>query len=336
MSQPEFANLLAVLRCQVPSRPTLFEFFLNERLHTLLGGEVETDQPRLGPLRRLVRAFTAAGYDYTTTGVPGFGFPRGEVHRGASFSQNEGALVHDRASFAAYPWPDPDAADYALLDDIAPDLPAGMKLLVCGPCGVLENAINVVGYEPLCLLVHDDPALAKDLFDSIGSRLVRYYELASQHDSVGALIVNDDWGHKSQTMLPPAVMRRLAFPWHRRIVDMIHCAGKPAILHSCGARHEVMGDILSMGLDGLHSFEDGIQPIEQAYEQWNGQIALLGGLDVDFLCRSTPEQIQTRARGMLERSAERGGYALGSGNSIPYYVPDESYLAMVDVVRAAR
>jgi len=32
---------------------------------------------------------------------------------------------------------------------------------------------------------------------------------------------------------------------------------------------------------------------------------------------------------MLERSRERGGFALGSGNSIPNYVPYDNYIAMI-------
>ena len=31
----------------------------------------------------------------------------------------------------------------------------------------------------------------------------------------------------------------------------------------------------------------------------------------------------------LNNVHEKGGYALGSGNSIPYYVPQENYLAMI-------
>ena len=44
---------------------------------------------------------------------------------------------------------------------------------------------------------------------------------------------------------------------------------------------------------------------------------------------TTPEQIQARCRAMLERTATRGGYALGTGNSIPEYVPVENYFAMI-------
>jgi uroporphyrinogen decarboxylase len=47
------------------------------------------------------------------------------------------------------------------------------------------------------------------------------------------------------------------------------------------------------------------------------------------MSRAGPEDIYNRAVAMLERSRDRGGYALGTGNSVPYYIPHENYLAMV-------
>jgi uroporphyrinogen decarboxylase len=32
---------------------------------------------------------------------------------------------------------------------------------------------------------------------------------------------------------------------------------------------------------------------------------------------------------MLERTWDRGGYALGTGNSVPTYIPDENYFALL-------
>ena len=49
---------------------------------------------------------------------------------------------------------------------------------------------------------------------------------------------------------------------------------------------------------------------------------------MDFLVRSSPEEITGRARRMLRLAEEKGGYALGSGNSIPTYIPAEHYFAM--------
>ena len=184
------------------------------------------------------------------------------------------------------------------------------------------------------MLLADDADLAKGIFDAVGSRLVRYYEICAAFDTVGALIVNDDWGFKTATMFSPADLRWYVFGWTKKIVKVIHKAGKPAILHSCGNLDRVMDDIIDdMKFDAKHSFEDVIIPVEQAYEKWGGRIAILGGIDMDFMCRSTPEQVRQRCEAMLAKVATRGGYALGTGNSVPEYVPFDSYIAMIDCVR---
>ncbi|MBI5831520.1 MAG: hypothetical protein HZB16_04310 [Armatimonadetes bacterium] len=333
MSQACFDNLLCVLRREEPPRPTLFEFFLNQRLHESLGGPLD---PALGDDAgsvQVIRAFAAAGYDYATMHASTFGFPGGQRRHAASVSQSEGAVIATRADFEAYAWPNPDDFPIDRLDRLAPHLPDGAKFVVPGPSGVLENVIHLVGYEQLCYLVIDDPELAGDIFDAVGSRLVRYYQLAAAHPAVGACISNDDWGHKTQTLLPPPLMRRYVFPWHARIVETIHAAGRPVILHSCGARHEIMEDVIGAGFDAVHSFEDLIQPIEAAWEQWGSRIALMGGIDVDFLCRAPLEAVGARVSALIDKTACRG-WAVGSGNSIPYYVPDEAYFAMIDAARS--
>lgn len=330
MREPNFHNLLKVLRRQKPDRPTLFEFFLNDPLYRKLAGEETAGRTdKLAYHRMLIHAFKNAGYDYVTLIGSDFGFPSGEVHRNKTISLNEGAVILDRKSFESYPWPDPDAFDYSLLEEIKTELPEGMKVIVCGPGGVLENVINLVGYDALCYMTVEDPELAEDIFAAVGSRFVRYYEICSQYDVVGALISNDDWGFNTQTMLSPADMRKYVFPWHKKIVEVIHASGKPAILHSCGNLEQVMEDIIEdMKYDAKHSYEDNIMPVEKFYERWGSRIAVLGGLDLDFVCRSTPEEVRRRSIAMLEMASARGGYALGTGNSVPDYVPDENYFAM--------
>lgn len=338
-AEPDFQNLLKVLRREVPARPTLFEFFLNERLHErVVGPEIESlrKQP-YGKMRVWLQAFRNCGYDYVTISVPNFEFPRGERHQAQTISQNEGGLIRDRATFEACPLPDPARADYAIFDALAPHLPGGMQMIVCGPCGVLENVTFLTGFDNLCYLIADDEILAREIFDAVGSRLLSFYTECLRHPRVGAIIGNDDWGFKTQPMLSPADMRRFVFPWHRRIVAAAHAAGKPAILHSCGNLASVMDDIIGdMGYDGKHSYEDAILPVEQAYETYGRRIAIMGGLDLDFVCRSSPDQVYDRARRMLERSASRGGYALGTGNSVPEYVPFENYFAMTRAVLEPR
>jgi len=68
---------------------------------------------------------------------------------------------------------------------------------------------------------------------------------------------------------------------------------------------------------------------ERAYSDLKGKIAVLGGIDINYLMTETPEHIYARCRNMLELSEECGGYALGSGNSISRHMPQENYFAML-------
>ena len=329
--KPDFEQFLKVLRRERPDRPVMFEIGLNARLTARFADPAITpDWSMRADNAYRLSAHANAGYDGCIVHGSEFGFAKGERDKASTVSLNAGALITDRASFRAYPWPEPDDADYSALQATSPV--AGLKVIPWAPGGVLENVIGLVGFERICMMLFDEPMLAGDIFDAVGSRLVRYFELCASCPAAGALMVNDDWGFKTQTMLSPADMRRYVIPWHRRIVRVIHDASKPALLHCCGNLEAVMEDIIEViGYDAKHSFEDAIIPVEEAYERWGGRIAILGGIDVDFLCRATPQAVRERSAAMLRRASERGGYALGSGNSVPEYVPDEGYLAMRSV-----
>lgn len=330
MRKPNFANLLKVLQRGTPDRPTLFEFFLNGPLYKRLSGYDAGSYDVISWNTTVIKAYERAGYDYAPVQGSDFYFPVKETTHKASRSMSDTAIITDRESFKTYKWPDPEACDYSRLSDLAPAVPEGMRLIVWGPGGVLENVMSIMGYEPLCYALADDPKLVEAVFDEVGSRLVRYYELSSGYEVVGAMISNDDWGFNTQTMLPPDVMRKYVIPWHKKIAETIHKSGYPAILHSCGNLDAVMDDIIDViGYDAKHSYEDKICPVEDAYERWSRRIAILGGIDLDFVCRSTPEAVYRRSKAMLERASERGSYALGTGNSVPEYVPAENYFAMI-------
>jgi len=334
MRKPDYTQILKVLNKQVPDRPTLFEFFLNGPLHEAITGLPHGEWGSMEYTLTAMKAFEKAGYDYITAESSGFHFPTADKDQLSTRSLNDGATITDWESYKNYKWLEPEDFDTSRLDEYAKHLPDGMKIMVMGPCGVLENVIAIVGYDNLCIMLYDEPELVQQIFDDVGSRLLRYYQQCVGHPAVCALISNDDWGFKTQPMLSPADMRKYVFPWHRKIVATGHAHGKPVILHSCGMLEDLMDDIIDdLKYDAKHSYEDTILPIEESYEKYKGRIALLGGLDVGFVCTATPEEITARGKAMLERAAKDGGYALGTGNSIPWYMPHENYFAMIDAVR---
>jgi uroporphyrinogen decarboxylase len=331
--KPDFNNLLAVLNKKIPSRPTLFEFFLNSPLYMKLAGlespgkKPQTDEERTACE---IKAFRNAGYDYANIHASEFTFRHlNNRHGKASISANEAVEITGRESYENFKWNEPADFYDGRLEKCEKYLDDGMKFTVFGPGGVLENIIELVGFDNLCFMLIDDPELLGLIADDVGRRLYDYYAQIVNYDCVGAVISNDDWGFNSQTMLPPGDMRKFIFKWHKKIVELAHNAGKPVILHSCGQLETVFSDIIDvLKFDGKHSYEDKILPVEEAYKIFKGKIAVLGGLDMDYVCREEKAHIYNRAKKMLEMT-NCEGYALGTGNSVPDYLPDENYFAMI-------
>ena len=138
-------------------------------------------------------------------------------------------------------------------------------------------------------------------------------------------------GFKTATLVPPDALRRYTLPWHKRYAAMAHAKGLPYFLHSCGNLAEIMEDLVAdVGIDGKHSYEDVIMPVGRFQERWGGRIAVLGGLDINVLSGATPDEVRRATGRLMDECGARGRYAVGSGNSVPSYVPPANYLAMVE------
>ncbi len=332
--EPNFDELVKVLNREKTSYPVLFEIFMDSQYYEYFSGKSLADTRRnsVEELQIVVDAFYNAGFDYASTHASEFGFPREAREHKNSISMNDGGIIFDEDSFNKYEWMNPESCDYSKLDKIAPYLPNGMKIVVLSPGGVLENVTSLLGYEQMCYMRYEEPELFEAIFDKVGSSLLKYYEIVVEYDTVGAIVSNDDWGFNTQTFLSTPDMQKYVFPWHKKIVETAHRKGKKAILHSCGYMGEVFDDIIDdMKFDGKHSYEDNILSVEDSYAKYGERIAILGGLDLDFLTRASLEEVKSRACALAEIGVTKGGYALGSGNSMCYYIPEEKAECLINV-----
>jgi len=148
---------------------------------------------------------------------------------------------------------------------------------------------------------------------------------------VAVLWGSDDLGFHSGTMMSPDFLRAKILPWHARCAKIAREKGKPYLLHSCGKLDEIMEDLIEeVGIDGKHSFEDTILPVTEAKKRYGTRISILGGIDMDFLCRAGEPAIRKRVQNTLSLCMDGGGYCLGTGNTVANYVPLDNYLAMLD------
>jgi uroporphyrinogen decarboxylase len=147
----------------------------------------------------------------------------------------------------------------------------------------------------------------------------------------------DDLGFKTMTLIPVEDIKIHILPVYKRIVAAVHAAGKPFLLHSCGNIFAIMEDLISVvGIDAKHSNEDIIAPFQVWVDFYGDRIGNFGGIDCDVLCQCSLDEIKERTRQLIREARPHGGFAFGTGNSVPKYIPVESYLAMNEAARVMR
>jgi uroporphyrinogen decarboxylase len=239
--------------------------------------------------------------------------------------------------FERYPWPSVHDMDFFPFEYIDAHLPEGMGFLTCHAGGIFENVSQIMSLEGLCLALYDAPDLVRAVADQVGQRMVAVYEHLLGLDRVIAIFQGDDMGFRTGTLVAPADLEAIFMPWHKRFAAMAHGQGKPYFLHSCGNLETIMDPLINeVGIDAKHSFEDAILPVQDFQARYGDRIAVLGGVDVDILTVGPVQRIRDHTRKLMETCGARGRYAIGSGNSIPSYIPVEHYLAMVDEAHRVR
>lgn len=341
----EFIRCIA--RSGLVSRPHFIEIYLDAEVEDAVAARfgLEEGLDRSDPfffLKRRVAVQRFLGYDYVLAGASGFALelPRrmaddtdaGSLARssGRAYVEEGRGPITSWEEFEAYPWPDPSAVNTEELEWYGEQLPDDMCVLGGLAGHVAEELSFLMGYETLCVALYDQPDLVAAIRDRVVELHRRHFQLFLQFPRVRALWGTDDMGFRTGPLLSPAQLREHVLPAHAEYARMAHEAGRLYLLHSCGKLDLIMNDLVEfVRADAKHSFEDTIEDVGDAVAAWGSRISFLGGIDVDFLCRSSEAALRERVRSTLDRCGTRG-YCLGTGNSVANYVPLDRYLAMLD------
>lgn len=147
-----------------------------------------------------------------------------------------------------------------------------------------------------------------------------------------AVFVTDDWGSQTGLMISPAMWRDLFKPHYRTLFDEVHRCGMEVIFHSCGRVMDIVGDLIDMGLDVLDPVQPGAMDLAEVGRQFGGHVAFSGGIDLQHLFLSTPQQIKDEVRWTLDTlgRASGGGLLVGPANVLTPEVPVESLRALFE------
>jgi len=343
--EPDYRNVVDAAKNSTPKRMPIYEHIISEEVMEAITGrgfkslKGGTRADKKEYLTSYCGFFREMGYDTVSYEelisaiLPG---------SGALYHHTPG-VIQDRKDFESYPWGEIEDRFFAAYSEnfevLREVMPQGM-LAIGGPGnGIFECVQDIVGFTELSYIIADDPELYVDLFFKMGEVFERIWKrfLETFSDMYAVCRFGDDLGFKGGTLLPPQDIKRLIIPQYRRVIDHVHAAGKPFLLHSCGNIFSVMDDIITTArIDAKHSNEDAIAPFSVWVDRYGDRIGNFGGVDTDVLCQKDEDSIAEYVEQVVAYARPHGGFALGSGNSIPEYVPPSGYLAMVKKARSLR
>lgn len=250
-----------------------------------------------------------------------------------SWAEESQGVISSWEDFEHYSFPKVDEFDFFPFEYLSRNLPEGMGLAFAHGGGIFERVSWIFSIEKLCYYLYDQPDLVRTVIGKVGELQVDFYRQLVDFEGVVAIFPGDDMGFRSGTLISPSDLRELFLPWHAHIAKMAHERNIPYFLHSCGNLEKIMPDLIEfVSIDAKHSFEDAILPVEKFQEKYGQCVAALGGIDIHLLAAGSQGEVRKRVRSLVENCGPKGRFAIGSGNSIPDYVPVENYLAMIDEI----
>jgi len=343
--QPDYTNVVKAAYNIKPDRMPLYEHIISVKvMEEILGKEFNdlyygnTSEKREF-FKNYNNFFKEMGYDTIS-----FECCIGAVMPGSgALGEHKPGVIKNRADFERYPWDSVPKLFFEKYSEyfqlLSEEMPEGMKAVGGPGNGLFECVQDVVGYMDLCYILADDPELYDDLFNAAGNMMYKIWEQFMQRygDTYAVLRFGDDLGFKSSTLLPPEHIKSKIIPWYKKIIELVHSYNKPFLFHSCGKIFDVMDALINVAkIDAKHSNEDIIAPISFWIDNYGDRIGIFGGVDTDVLCEKNEDEIKEYTKHVISFAAQTKGFALGSGNSIPDYVPAKGYLTMVETARKAR
>lgn len=146
----------------------------------------------------------------------------------------------------------------------------------------------------------------------------------------------DDVAMQNGPLIAPEIYREMIKPYHKRLFDFIHKAGKIIIYHSCGSVTNLIPDFIDAGIDALNPLQlsaDNMDPLFLKKEYGKDIVFWGGGVNTqETLAFGSPEEVRSEVRRRMEILGTGGGYVFAAEHCIQPGTPVENILALFETV----
>jgi len=150
-----------------------------------------------------------------------------------------------------------------------------------GPTTIPMLLETAMGAEQFYYLLADEPARMEELFAVMHARFVEAFQQLAAGPCASVTLCENT----STYYIGPEIYRRYNMPHVRDFVDIMHAAGKVALIHMCGHLFDILPDIKATGLDGIHALTPpplGNTPWEAALDVLGEELIIIGCIPPNY------------------------------------------------------
>jgi uroporphyrinogen decarboxylase len=196
---------------------------------------------------------------------------------------------------------------------------------------MFERAWSLMGMENTLINMVTNPEELEAFFDRICDFFLSLVDTALEYD-VDGIYFGDDWGQQRGLIMGPANWRRFIKPRMARLYERVKSKGKYVIQHSCGDNNEILGDLIEIGLDCYQTFQPEIYDIGEVKKKYGSRLTFWGGVSTQrVLPIFKPKDLQKEIVRVVKILRENGGLIIAPTHALPFDVPVENILAMMEV-----
>lgn len=206
----------------------------------------------------------------------------------------------DASAVDLFDWPDPEK--YIDPDEcrrVVEDVPEGYAVLGVVWSAHFQDVCAAFGMEDALMKMF----LAPELFRAVIDRITDFYLRANEifyratQGKLHAVLIGNDFGSQQGLMVGPEQLREFVFDGTRRLVEQAKSYGLKVIHHSCGSIHDIIPDLIDMGVDAIHPIQALAAKMEpdRLKADFGDRVSFCGGVDAQHLMvNGTPEEVTVK------------------------------------------
>lgn len=206
-------------------------------------------------------------------------------------------------------------------------------------CPIINGAFNALSTFRKLDDVLMDPLVDEGLYkEMIGFFAGWVADRATLMVQAGADAV-EIGGNVAGSSVGPSFFSCYVRPYEQHIIDAVHDAGAYLVYHNCGDAAKIMYLYNDMNIDVLGYLTPppfGDVDLDEALRVLRPEMALRGNIDqVEFIPKSTPEEVRSRTREVAEKALARGRFIVSTTDFFFDGTPYDNIRAFVEGALAA-